>query len=38
MKGESLFIERQTELHEHLIEEKDLTVKFKLAFLKCFSE
>jgi len=38
MKGERLFVERQTELHEHLIEEKDITVKFKLAFLKCFSE
>ena len=38
MKGERLFVERQTELHEHLIEEKDSTLKFKLAFLKCFSE
>jgi hypothetical protein len=38
MKGERLFVERQTGLLEHLIEEKDSTVKFKLAFLKCFSE
>jgi len=37
MKGERLFIERQTELLEHLAEEKDMTIKFKLAFLKCFS-
>ncbi len=37
MKGERLFVERQTELLEHLAEEKDITVKFKLAFLKCFS-
>ena len=38
MKGERLFVERQTELLEHLVEEKDITIKFKLAFLKCFSE
>ena len=37
MKGERLFVERQTEVVEHLAEEKDSTVKFKLAFLKCFS-
>ena len=37
MKGERLFVERQTELLEHLAEEKDMTIKFKLAFLKCFS-
>jgi transposase len=37
MKGERLFVERQTELREHLAEEKDITIKFKLAFLKCFS-
>jgi transposase len=38
MKGERLFVKRQTELFEHLTEEKDFTIKFKLAFLKCFSE
>ena len=38
MKGERLFVERQTELLEHLVEEKDSPIKFKLAFLKCFSE
>jgi transposase len=32
-----LFVERQTELLKHLTEEKDITIKFKLAFLKCFS-
>ena len=37
MKGERLFVARQTELREHLAEEKDITIKFKLAFLKCFS-
>jgi len=37
MKGERLFVERQTELLEYLAEEKNITVKFKLAFLKCFS-
>ena len=37
MKGERLFVERQTELRERLAEEKDITIKFKLAFLKCFS-
>jgi hypothetical protein len=37
MKGERLFVERQTELLEHLAKEKDITIKFKLAFLKCFS-
>jgi hypothetical protein len=37
MKGERLFVERQTELLEQLAEEKNMTVKFKLAFLKCFS-
>ena len=37
MKGERLFVERQTELLEQLTEEKDMTIKFKLAFLKCFS-
>jgi hypothetical protein len=36
MKGERLFVERQTELLKHLAEEKDMTIKFKLAFLKCF--
>jgi len=34
MKGERLFVERQTELLEHLADEKDMTIKFKLAFLK----
>ena len=38
MKGERLFAKRQTELLEHLAEEKDFTIKFKLAFLKCFPE
>jgi transposase len=38
MKGERLFIERQVELVEHLTEEKNITIKFKLAFLKCFSK
>jgi transposase len=38
MKGERLFVKRQVELLEHLAEEKDFTIKFKLAFLKCFSE
>ena len=37
MKGERLYVERQTELLEHLAEEEDITIKFKLAFLKCFS-
>jgi transposase len=37
MKGERLFVERKTELLEHLADEKDITIKFKLAFLKCFS-
>jgi transposase len=37
MKGERLFVERQTELLKYLAEEKDITIKFKLAFLKCFS-
>ena len=37
MKGERLFIERQAELLEHLIQEKDSAIKLKLAFLKCFS-
>lgn len=37
MKGERLFVERQTELLKDLTEEKDITIKFKLAFLKCFS-
>ena len=37
MKGEGLFVERQTELLEHLAEEKDIIIKFKLSFLKCFS-
>src|SRR5512144_3094404 len=37
MKGERLFVQRQTELLEHLTEEKDRAIKFKLAFLKCFS-
>ena len=37
MKGERLFVERQTELLEHLAKEKDITIKFKLACLKCFS-
>jgi len=37
MKGERLVIERQAELLEHLADEKDITIKFKLAFLKCFS-
>src|SRR5512143_314754 len=37
MKGERLFVERQTELLAHLAEEKSITIKFKLAFLKCFS-
>ena len=37
MKGERLFVERQTELLEQLAEEKDMAIKFKLAFLKCFS-
>jgi hypothetical protein len=37
MKGERLFVERQTELLEQVAEEKDMTIKFKLAFLKCFS-
>lgn len=38
MKGERLFVKKQTELLEQLAEEKDFTIKFKLAFLKCFSE
>ena len=38
MKGERLFVDRQTELLEHLATEKDMTIKFKLAFLKCFSQ
>lgn len=37
MKGERLVVLRQTELLDHLADEKDMTVKFKLAFLKCFS-
>ena len=37
MKGERLVIEGQAELLEHLTDEKDITIKFKLAFLKCFS-
>ena len=37
MKGERLFVEKQTELFKYLAEEKDITIKFKLAFLKCFS-
>src|SRR5512144_1707937 len=37
MKGERVFVERQSELLGHLAEEKDITIKFKLAFLKCFS-
>ncbi|HJW30201.1 MAG TPA: IS630 family transposase [Saprospiraceae bacterium] len=37
MKGERLFVERQSELLGHLAEEKDITIKFKLAFLRCFS-
>jgi len=37
MKGERLFVKRETELLEHLAEKKDITIKFKLAFLKCFS-
>lgn len=37
MKGERWFIERQAELLEYLIEEKDSAVKLTLAFLKCFS-
>ena len=37
MKGERLFVERQTELLEQLAEEKDMAIKFKLAFLQCFS-
>ena len=32
MKGERLFVERQTELLEHLAEEKDITVKFKRLY------
>ena len=38
MQGERLFVKKQTELLEQLAEEKDFTLKFKLAFLKCFSE
>lgn len=38
MKGERLFLERRVELLEHLTKEKNITVKFKLAFLKCFSQ
>jgi transposase len=38
MKGERLFIKKRDELLSHLSEEKDFTIKFKLAFLKCFSE
>lgn len=38
MKGERLFIKKQAELLEHLSEERDFTIKFKLAFLRCFSE
>ena len=37
MKGERLFVDRQAELLEHLAAEKNMTIKFKLAFLKCFS-
>jgi len=37
MKGERLSVERQAELIEHLAEERNMTIKFKLAFLKCFS-
>jgi len=37
MKGERLFVERQSELLGHLAEEKDITIKFKLAVLKGFS-
>ena len=37
MKGESLFVERPTELREPVAEEKDSTIKCKLAVLKCFS-
>ena len=37
MKGERLFVERQTELLEHLADEKDMPIKLKLAFLKWFS-
>jgi hypothetical protein len=37
MKGERLFVERQTELLEQLADEQDMTIKFKLAFLKCCS-
>ena len=37
MKGERLFVDRQAELLEHLATEKDMTIKFKLAFLKWFS-
>ena len=37
MKGERLFVERQTELLEHLAEEKDITVKFNLPFAHFFS-
>ncbi len=38
MKGERLFIARQIELVEHSTEEKNITIKFKPAFLKCFSK
>ena len=37
MKGERLVVLRQSELLEHLADEKDMTVRFKLVFLKCFS-
>ena len=37
MKGERLFVEKQKALLEHLADEKNMTIKFKLAFLKCFS-
>lgn len=37
MKGERLFVEKQTKLLKYLAEETAITIKFKLAFLKCFS-
>jgi hypothetical protein len=38
MKGERLFIEKHIELDQHLTEEKNVNVRFKLAFLECFSK
>lgn len=38
MKGERLFIEKSAELAQHLTEEKNMNVRFKLAFLECFSK